>query len=370
MLPPFRAFPPALLLAAIALPAVAQTAPGAAAAPAPLLPPAGLAYRYWPMQLVQWVGPELSYSMILLYVDDRPKQPLYDAVLTERASGKRTHYANTPELVAEDKAKGDAAFLTRMQFDHPAAPAKDAQYLLRFNTEKSVPVLWQFVQGTDVSEQGSGLTPIDAPFPVLLYREQGALAAEGTALKVGNVTSAADVWKELAQPPYFVPYHGALTVGAHILSIVPVSSRWTDAQPAALTDGATWKLTSALGTSLTAHADAVKGPGVSVSLANDAHSTSTILEARQTAGGWAVSRVRFGPTGAKPEHTLSLTFSPALTAGSDSTFAVVGGKKTKLASGSVQTSADASGGTTEKWSMTAPDSLKGKNAVASASEQP
>ncbi len=362
MLRPNRALALSLLGLAAAVPMLAQTA-------APLLPAAGLFYQYWPLQIVQWVGPELPCSMILLYVDDRPKQPLYDATLTERATGKRTHYVNTPELAAEDKAKGDEAFLTRMQFDAPAAPAKGAQYMLRFNTEKNVPVLWQFVQGTDVSEQGSGLTPIDAPFPVLLYREQGALAAEGTALKIGGVTSAADVWKELAQPPYFMPFHGALTQGAHILSIVPAASKWTDPQPAALTPGATWKLTSALGNTLTAHADAAKGPGVSVSLASDAHGTSTTLEAQQSAAGWAVSQVRFGPTGAKPEHTLSLNFSPALAPGADSKFDIVAGKKTKIAAGSVRTSAEGSG-TTEKWSMSSPDSIKNKSAQARATVQP
>ncbi len=362
---PIRNVALSLLGFAAALPVLAQTAQPQP----PLLPPAGLYYQYWPLQIVQWVGPELPYSTILLYVDDRPKEPLYDAVLTDRATGKRTHYANTPALVAEDKAKGDDAFLTRMQFDPPAAPAKGAQYMLRFNTEKNVPVLWQFVQGTDVSEQGSGLTPVEAPFPVLLYREQGALATEGTALKVGNVTSTADVWKELSHPPYFMPYHGALTQGAHILSIVPVASRWTDPQPAAFTEGATWKLTSALGTMLTAQAAAAKGPGVTVSLTSDAHATSTTLEAQQTAAGSAVSRVRFGPAGAKPEHTLSLVFSPALAPGVDSKFDIVAGKKTKIAAGSVQTSAEA-GGTTEKWSMTSPDAVKGKSATASASVQP
>ncbi len=353
---------------ALSLLGLAATLPMPAQTAAPILPPAGLYYQYWPLQIVQWVGPELPYSMILLYVDDRPKQPLYDAALTDRATGKRTHYVNTPQLAAEDKAKGDEAFLTRMQFDSPASPAKGAQYMLRFNTEKNVPVLWQFVQGTDVSDQGSGLTPIDAPFPVLLYREQGALAAEGTALKIGSVTSAADVWKELAQPPYFMPFHGALTQGAHILSIVPAASKWTDPQPSALTPGAAWKLTSALGTTLTAHADAAKGPGVSVSLASDAHGTDTVIEAQQTAAGWAVSRVRLGPANAKPEHTLSLTFTPPLAAGSESKFDVVAGKKTKIASGSVQTSTDA-GATTETWSMSAPDSEKNKSAKASTTVQ-
>ncbi len=363
----------ALLIATTSLlaqsPAASSATGPAASSTAPLLPPAGLSYRYWPMQLVQFVGDELPYSMILLYVDDRQKEPSYDATLTDRASGKRTHYANKPELLAEDKARGDDAYLTRIEFDQPAAPGKGAQYLLRFATERGAPVLWQFVQGTDISEQGSGVSPVDAPIPVIQYREQGALAGEGTALKIGSVTSTADVWKEYAQPPYFIPYHGAISSGVHTLSMVPVHSVWTDAQPASIADGGNWKLQSAAGTTLTARADALKGSVLSIDFLDEAHGTTMTVEAQQAVSGWTMNRVRFGPVNAKPEHTVSIVFAPALAAGSTSRFDIVAGKKSKLASGTVDTSAGEGGALTEKWAMTAPDWAKGKSATATASLQ-
>ncbi len=345
-----------LAMCAAALPVLAQTA-------APLLPPAGLYDRYWPLQIVQWVGPELPSSMIALYVDDRGKQPSYDVVLTERAGGRRTHYCNTPELLAEDKRNGDDAYQVAMALDKPAAPAKGAQYLLRFNTEKGVPVVWQFVELTDVSEQGSGLTPVDAPFPILLYREAGALAGEGTALKIGGVTSTADVWKEYAQPPYFVPYHGALTQGAHTLTLAPTQTTWTGTQPASLTEGASWKLTGSRGMVLTAHVDAAKGQALTVSF-TDGFGDAATLDAERSTAGWAVSRVRLGPAGAKVDSTVSLAFTPALAAGVTSKFELIAGKKTKLATGTVQTGAD---GSSETWTMTSPDAVKSKPAAASAS---
>ena len=330
-----------------------------------LLPPAGLVYRYWPLQLVQFVGPELPYSMIVLDVDDRGKQPLYDAALTERATGKQIHYVNSPELLAENHAKRQEAHLVRMQLDGPAAPEKDAQYLLRFTNEREQPVVWQFVELTEMSDQGSGLSPIDAPIPVLLYREQGALAGEGTALKIGSVTSTAEVWKEYAQPPQFVPYHGAVSTGVHVLTIAPVTSTWTDPQPAALADGATWKLTSALGTALTARAGAGKGTQV-ISFTDEAHGTVMALEAQPAAASWSISRVRFGPLDAKPEHTVSLAFTPALAPGATSRFDVIAGKKSKVAAGLVETGAVEGGATSEKWSFLSPDWAKGKGAMANA----
>ncbi len=356
------------LLAVLAASASAQTAPTVGAAP-PLLPPAGLVYRYWPMQLVQFVGAELPYSMIVLDVDDRAKQPIYDVALTERATGKQIHYVNQPELLAEDKARGGDAYLVRMQLDAPAAPAKDAQYLLRFTNEKEQPVLWQFVQGTDISDQGSGMSPIEAPVPVFLYREQGALAGEGTALKIGAVTSTADVWTEYAKPPYFVPYHGAISTGVHLLTVAPLSSSWAVEQPAAIPPGATWKLHSALGTELTAHA--VAGKGASAVNFDDArHGTTMAVEAQQTGSGWTISRVRFGPTEAKLEHTVSMSFSPALAPGTTSQFDLLAGKKTKLAAGTVETGAGDGGAITERWLVTTPDWAKGKTATASTAAKP
>ena len=44
----------------------------AQSAESPLPPPVApeqIVYRHWPEQFVQWIGPELPYTMIELYVD-------------------------------------------------------------------------------------------------------------------------------------------------------------------------------------------------------------------------------------------------------------------------------------------------------------
>lgn len=50
---------------------------GYSQAPSTTLPtePAGITYRYFQRQFVQWVGPELPYSMVELDVDDRGPKP-------------------------------------------------------------------------------------------------------------------------------------------------------------------------------------------------------------------------------------------------------------------------------------------------------
>jgi hypothetical protein len=98
----------------------------------PPIAPEQIVYRHWPEQFVQWIGPELPYTMIELYVDPGGATPLYEAVFTERATGKRIHCANQQEMVDLDKRSGAEAYLTKMQLDRPANAATGATYLLRF----------------------------------------------------------------------------------------------------------------------------------------------------------------------------------------------------------------------------------------------
>ena len=144
-----------LLCSAVAL--AAQTAE-------PVLPPPmapeQIVYRHWPEQFVQWIGPELPYTMIELYVDPGSgATPLYEAVLTERATGKRVHYSNQQQMVDIDKRSGADAYLTNMQLDRPANAGTGATYLLRFVDHAGQPVSWQWIQGSDMSERGGGSSP-------------------------------------------------------------------------------------------------------------------------------------------------------------------------------------------------------------------
>jgi hypothetical protein len=338
----------ALAMLPIALAAQTSSTP---AANSTTLPLAGVYYRYWPEQIVQWVGPELPYTMIVLAVDDRGKQPVYDVQLIPRPAGVPVHYTNSAEELAIIQATGQEAHQVAMQFDAPSDPANGAQYQLRFNTEKGTPVVWQFVLGTDVSEQGSGLSPVPAPIPVLMYREQGGLAGQGTALQVGGVTSTADVWKEIAQPPYFVPYRGALSIGVHILTFAPVDTAWKSTADS-LTDAHGRSLALATNAGVTTMTD--KGLAISATYA--------------LASAGSVTRVTFSPNGVKGNHSITLDFTPALAPGSQSTFDVIVGKKTKIAAGSVQASAGPT--VTESWTFTIPDALKNLSAKATASLQP
>lgn len=297
-------------------------------------------YHYWPVQMVQWVGTELPYSMIELDVDaGAGKHPLLYATLTDRATGKRIHYAETDGLIAEATATGEEAHKATFAFEAADTENTGSITTLRFTLADGKPLEWRFVQGSDISEQGSGLTPLPAAkLPIFIYRERAAVAGEGTALQVGDTVSTASVWTEISQPPYFVAYRGAYSVNAHTLAFLPGRQAWTVASaPASLAAGAAWELDDASGNHRSIHIDKADGTRITAT-ATDRFQPGVrcILEATRAGDGWSVERVRFAPVRDGEKHALTLQFaSPLAPAAAENTsLTLLAGKKT-LATGSV-----------------------------------
>jgi hypothetical protein len=354
----FKAVTASLLLGA-AFSSYAQTAE----LPPPIAPQQ-IVYRHWPEQFVQWVGPELPYTMIELYVDPAGgATPLYEAVLTDRATGKRVHYANQQQMVDIDKRSGADAYLAKMQLDSPANAGTGATYLLRFVDHAGEPVSWQFVQGSDISERGGGSSPASIDPPVLMYRTRSAVAGEGTALKIGNTVSTADVWTEISQPPYFVAYHGALSEDVEIAVFAGAGQQWTTiSAPKTLAPGAEWKLKSPDGLGCSLRVQALAGDHATVRASDDHLPGRTVtIEATWTNGAWSIDKMHYAIADASQDSNQGLTiaFAPGTTANGQSKFDVTAGHKTRIASGTVH--ADAAQPRVA-WEFKDPAWLKGKTA--------
>jgi hypothetical protein len=328
----------------------------------PPIAPEQIVYRHWPEQFVQWIGPELPYTMIELYVDPAGATPLYEAVFTERATGKRIHYANQQEMVDLDKRSGAEAHLTKMQLDRPANAGTGATYLLRFVDQAGEPVTWQFIQGSDISERGGGSSPAGVEPPVLLYRGRSAVAGEGTALKIGKAVSTADVWTEISQPPYFVAYHGALSENVDIAVFAGAGQQWTTTSaPKTLAVGAEWKLKAQDGLGCSLRVQAIAGDHATI-IDNDDHlpGRAVAIEATWANSAWSIDKMHYAAAGADANQGLTITFTPGATAaGAPSKFEVIAGHKTRIASGSVH------GDPTQArvgWEFKDPDWLRGKTA--------
>lgn len=333
----------------------------------PLLPPPmapeQIIYRHWPKQFVQWIGSELPYTMIELYVDPgTAATPLYEVVLTERATGKRVHYANQQQMVDLDKRSGADAYLTRMQLDSPANAGAAATYLLRFVDHTGQPVSWQFIQGSDMNERGGGSSPAGVAPPVLVYRTQSAVAGEGTALKIGNTVSTAEMWTEISQPPYFIAFHGAVSENVDIAVFAGAAQQWTTVSaPKALAIGVEWKLKAQDGLASTLRLQALSGSHATV-LSTDDHfpGRSVAIEADYTNGAWSIDKMRYSGAGEDANQGITISFSPSTSVtGAQSKFEVIAGRKTRIASGMVH-------GDPEQprvgWEFKDPEWLRGKTA--------
>ncbi len=309
----------------------------------PPIAPEQIVYRHWPEQFVQWIGPELPYTMIELYVDPGAgATPIYDAVLTDRTTSKRIHYANQQQMVDIDKRSGAEAYLTTMQLDRPANPGKDATYLLRFVDHAGEPVSWQFIQGSDISERGGGSSPAGIDPPVLMYRERSAVAGEGAAVKIGNKVSLADVWTEISQPPYFVAYHGALSQNVDIAVFAGAGQQWTTVSaPKSLAVGAEWKMKAQDGVGCTLHIQSLAGDHATIVDSDDHLPGRTVtIEGTWTNGAWSIEKLHYAAAGEDANQDanqgLTISFTPgANAAGAQSKFEVTAGKKTRIASGVV-----------------------------------
>ena len=347
--------------------AAAMAAPCAGAQTSVPIPPPvpGLlvSYHYWPVQYVQWVGTELPYSMIEFDVDATSKQPLYNVLLTERASGRRITYSNSDVLVASARAQGMDAYKTQIAFEPAETANIGAVSTLRLSLADGKPLQWSFVQGSDISEQGAGLTPLPAmPIPVFVYREQAAVAGEGTALQIGNTVSTAAVWTEISKPPYFVAYHGAMSLSAHTAVLSAGKESWTIASaPSTLKAGGTWELDGDNGDHRTLRIEKAEGPRVAISGTDRQHPGITFtLDASRTADGWTIERMRFAPQHDGDKHYLTLQFSTPLAAPTAAgTMDLTIGRKARIASGSV-TQSGAGNDRTVHVQMQSPQWLRGK----------
>lgn len=305
-----------------------------------------VSYTYWPQQFVQWPAANLPFSMVLLNVDPRPKQPVLDLTFVDRISNKRVHYTNNDAVFSAVQATGEEVHKTAMAYDAADNDNVGGTTSLRLTLADGEPFQWRFVQGSDMSEQGSGLTAMPGSrIPIFAYRELGALAGEGTALQIGNTASPAEVWQEYAHPPYFIPYHGAETASAHTLVFAPGTETWkVTSAPSSLAAGASWELDDSRGNHRTIRIDNIEGTHLVATVTERLRpATQYVIDATRAGDTWTLNSIRFSPRLEGEKHCLTLDFKTPLSLTPATTqFILVAGKKTTLAAGSLSATTTAS----------------------------
>lgn len=340
-----------------------------AAKPAPPLPPSLLSFHYWPNFFIQWLGDESPYSTVEAYVDPNPAHPIYEIVLAERASHKRLHFTNQPEIAERNKFAGEETHVTPIKYTAAENDSNGGVYNFQFAGPEGKSVQWRFVQGSDLTEKASGLTEMSQlPFPYFFYREIGAVAGEGSVIQIGEKLSEAALWKEISVPPYFIAYHGARSAGIDTLSIYPGEQNWKiDEAPASLTIGAKWKLTTQNGAVRLVEIKQASGDSFAFQVTEERNPGQHLfLTAKKAGEGWLVDSMRIETDAKSEQHGFTLRFQTPLPVNTTSSvtevkFDLLFGKKNKVGSGSFAISRATTGASTYLLQFKSPDWLQKKS---------
>lgn len=333
--------------------------------PLPPVAPFPFTFEYWPESFVQWIGSDLPYSLIEVYADRASPPGKFEVALIDRASSRRTVYSNDQSLVNKAKIKGDEAYFTPISLKAPQNSSKGSTYEFSFRSKDDQPIIWRLVQASDVTEQGAGLSEIpNSPNLLLIYRESGSVAGEGTAIQVGSTVSAADLWKAISSPPYFIAYRGGHSVGVDLGSLASGDETWkVVAYPASLAKGQEWSLKDIQGHEMKIHIETAQGDSYQMATQCESHpSVRQEISVRRNRDGWLLDKVLYKTIEHAEAHHLVLKFQPAIALGTAATtktsrFDVFMGKNTRVATG-VISSNGASMQQKYNWQFRSPDWAK------------
>lgn len=323
-------------------------------------PPLIVHYEYVPYYFVQWLNDHSQYIRIeAAGADSEP--PVFNLTLTEKGSGRRVNYCNTEARMKTLTQAGQDARLTKIDYrasnNFGQAPAHE----FSFTDERGQVVRWRFTLAAPVSERGAGLTPQEGGAGLMLiYRELGTAAGEGTAVQIGDKVIEAAPWTEISAPPYFVAYRGAYSEGIGVGALLPGQESWrVTASPKDLTkglkEGAQWTLVDDHGRARHLTITAIRGDELTI----QGTGQSLDLQARKTATGFALRSI----TVTSRSKTMRISFTPELDLNKGSAapvnFQIDQNGHNKIAHGSVavEKRGDA---TSLRWTFKAPDWAKSR----------
>jgi hypothetical protein len=262
-------------------------------------------YEYVPHYFMQWLNDHPQYTRIEAAVTDS-EPPVFNLTLTEKGSGRRVNYCNSEAWLKAMAQSGQEARLTKIDYramnNFGQAPAHE----FSFTDERGQAVRWRFTLATPVSERGAGLTQQEGGTGLMLiYRELGTVAGEGTAVQIGAKVIEAEPWTEISAPPYFVAYRGAYSDGIGIGALLSGQESWrvTEA-PKDLIEGAQWTLVNDRGRTRQLRIAAIRGGELTIQETGG----SLTLQSRKTATGFALRSI----TSASRSKNMRISFTPEL----------------------------------------------------------
>jgi hypothetical protein len=208
--------------------------------PVPIAPFA-LRFEEITKSLVQWIDDDPEFGMISATADT---SGVWTLSLLSKDMKQVDYYTDHEDTAKGLRALGLAAHVTPLDVKVPKDDREGTQYGFAFADKNGKSVLWRFVIGQGgVTERGSGLDVIRANGLRLVNRSKGATAGSGSAVKLGDRLSEAQVWKQVSAPPFFTAYHGALSVGEQATEFATGRRNWNViSSPSDVRPNETWRL--------------------------------------------------------------------------------------------------------------------------------
>lgn len=338
---------------------VGQTKTGAQSSEAQKNPfpvvPVIMEYEYVPHYFMQWLDDDPQYSRIEAAISDS----VYTVTLTEKQSARRVNYCNSEAKINALSRAGIESRLTKIDYQATNRLGQLPAHEFSFNDERGQKIQWRFTLAAPASERGAGITPQEGGSGwLVIYRDLGSTAGEGTAAQIGNRVNEAAAWAEIAAPPYFVPYRGVYAEGIGIGVMILGQENWRVASsPKELTEGGEWIITNDRRRERRLRIASRKGDEMTINEVASLSSRSSLLslQARRTDEGLSLRSVTM-TSGTK---TMRLVFTPELNLATSSTvaFQIDQNGHNKIMHGSV--SVERKGDTAElRWQPKAPDWAK------------
>jgi len=249
------------------------------------------------------------------------------------------------------------ARLTKIDYRSTNNFGQTPAHQFSFTDERGQAVRWRFTLAAPVSERGAGLTTQEEGAGLLLiYRELGTAAGEGTATQIGDKLSEAEPWPEISAPPYFVAYRGAYSEGIGVGALLPGQESWrVTAAPKDLKEGAQWTLADDRARTRQLRVTAIRGDELTIQETGQ----SLTIQARRTGAGFGLRSI----TLTSRSKTMRISFTPELdpVAGSAAAvnFQIDQNGHNKIAHGSVTVEKRAAAASL-RWMFKAPDWAKSR----------
>ena len=298
--------------------------------------PMTLRFRFVPQYFVQPIANDIRYSRIEALIGNDSRLSSNEIILTDKTTGTRVFYSNSPKTVTALKQTGANAYNSEIDLNHIEAADSSPAYQIKLHDRYGQNIDWRFIVSPRRTQSEAELLPRPRRLGLVLMNAFHRTPAEpGTTVTIGKETNVVDAASPSGFPQPF--YSSGLTIA----EIAPVTEFWTVlSSPPRVEKEGKWVLESRSGQRMLLVIDRVSDDQVLINQVDEDEPdlTSTILDVRRFNNNLALHSVSL----TNQSQILRISFEPSLPfpacGSTDQTnvrFSVETGNQAVLASGTV-----------------------------------